>query len=97
MDQVLADGTPQVLWCHEVFYAQNRLYIAWRDAGMIIVDVTDRTNPQIISRLDYVPPFSGEGGGAAHSSVPVMIDKDELPTLLINTDELFGCPEGLAA
>jgi hypothetical protein len=89
------DGTPQQIWCHEVFYHQNRLYIAYRDAGMVILDVSDRAHPKQISRLDYVPPYSGQNFGAAHSSIPVLPKPDSVPKLVINTDELFGCPPGV--
>ena len=88
------DGTLQQIWCHEIFYDKDTLYVAWRDAGMIVVDVTDRANPVIISRLDYVPPFQGQGFGAAHSSVPVLVDPKAYPKLVINSDELFQCPGG---
>src|SRR6185437_11948539 len=88
------DGTPQMIWCHEIFYDKDKLYVAYRDAGMIVLDVHDRTHPVQVSRLDYVPPYSGQNFGAAHSSVPVLPTKDAVPKLVINTDELFGCPPG---
>ena len=88
------DGTRQVIWCHEIFYDKDKVYVAYRDAGMIVLDVSDRTNPRQISRYDYVPPYSGQNFGAAHSSVPVLQTPQSVPTLVINTDELFGCPPG---
>jgi hypothetical protein len=100
-DQLNPDGTPQVPYCHEVNYYQNRLYVAYRDAGMIVLDVTDRTNPTQISRLDYVPPFNGGSLGASHTYMPAGFMEWESvtgtvaqPTLAINTDENFGCPPG---
>jgi hypothetical protein len=93
-DQLNPDGTPQRIWCHEIHLHNDRLYIAWRDAGMVIVDVSDPSNPSIISRLDYVPPFNGGSLGAAHSSAPVIVDHDEHPTLVVHTDEIFDCPPG---
>lgn len=88
------DGTRQVIWCHEIFYDKDKIYVAYRDAGLIILDVTDRTNPKQISRYDYVPPYSGQGFGASHSAVPILPTPESIPTLVINTDELFGCPPG---
>jgi hypothetical protein len=88
------DGTLQQIWCHEIFYDKDTLYVAWRDAGMVVIDVSDRANPVIISRLDYVPPFQGQGFGAAHTSMPVIVDPKKYPTLVINSDELFQCPGG---
>ena len=95
-DQIKPDGTPQIIMCHEINLFNNRLYISWRDAGMVIVDVTDPANPSIISRLDYVPPFNGghSPGGAAHTSAPVIVATDQEPTLVIQTDEIFDCPPG---
>lgn len=93
-DQLNPNGTPQLIWCHEIHVHKGRLYIAWRDAGLVIVDVSDPRNPSVISRLDYVPPFNGGGLGAAHTSVPVIVDHDQHPTLLIHTDEIFDCPPG---
>ncbi len=63
------------------------------------MDVSDRSNPQIIGRYDYVPPFSGAtpGGfnlGAAHTSTPVIFDINEHPGIVVHTDEIFGCPPG---
>lgn len=69
-DQLNPDGTPQLPYCHEINYYQNRIYVAYRDAGMIVLDVTDRTNPVQISRYDYVPPYNGGGLGASHTYMP---------------------------
>jgi len=93
-DRLNPDGSEQLIWCHEVDVMGDRLYIAWRDAGMIIVDISDRTNPEIISRLDYVPPFNGGSLGAAHSAMPIMPMEGEEPSLLLLTDEIFDCPPG---
>jgi hypothetical protein len=96
LDNLKPDGTPQVIMCHEINLHNNRLYVAWRDAGMVVIDVTDRTNPQIISKLDYVPPYNGghSPGGAAHTSAPVVVASDQHPTLIVHTDEIFDCPPG---
>ena len=93
-DQRNPDGSQQKLWCHEINLHKGRLYIAWRDAGLVIVDVADPANPKIISRLDYVPPYNGGGLGAAHTSAPVIVDPDKHPTLVVHTDEIFDCPPG---
>lgn len=93
-DQLNPNGTPQKVWCHEITKFKNRLYIAWRDAGMVIVDVSNPFSPSIISRLDYVPPFNGGNLGAAHSDAPVIADPEQEPTLVVHTDEIFDCPPG---
>ena len=95
-DQLNPDGTAQHVMCHEINLHKNRLYVAWRDAGMVIVDVKDPYKPSVISRLDYVPPYNGgqSPGGAAHTSAPVIVDENEHPTLVVHTDEIFDCPPG---
>jgi hypothetical protein len=91
-DRVNRDGSPQRVWCHEITLHKNRLYIAWRDAGLVVVDVSDPSNPKIIGQLDYVPPFNGGALGAAHTSAPVIVDPNEHPDLVVHTDEIFSCP-----
>ncbi|MGN6188966.1 MAG: LVIVD repeat-containing protein [Conexibacter sp.] len=93
-DQQNPDGTPQVVWCHEIVVDGNYVYVSWRDAGMVIVDASDKANPKVVAQLDYVPPFNGGSLGAAHSSVPVPTQDGRRPTLLIQTDEIFQCPPG---
>ena len=99
-DQFNPNGTtPQIISCHEITIHKDRLYISYRDAGLVIVDVSDRSDPQIIGRLNYVPPYSGAtpGGfnlGAAHTSTPIIFDPEEHPDLVVHTDEIFGCPPG---
>src|SRR5215510_7743907 len=56
-DRLNPDGTNQIISCHEITYHKDRLYIAYRDAGLVVVDVTNRNDPKVIGRLDYVPPF----------------------------------------
>ena len=92
-DQLNPNGTPQRVVCHEPIVHGNLVYVSWRDAGMVIVDVSDPANPQIVSRLDYVPPFNGGTLGASHTSAPV-VTGSERPTLVVQTDEIFDCPPG---
>jgi len=93
-DRANPDGTAQRISCHEINIHKDRLYIAYKDAGLVVVDVTDRSNPKIIGRLDYVPPFNGGSLGSAHTSAPVVVDSNEHPSLVVHTDEKFTCPPG---
>jgi hypothetical protein len=86
------DGTGQSITCHEINVHRDRLYIAYRDAGLVVVDVTDRASPRIIGRLDYMPPFRAAGG--AHTSAPVVVDPEQEASLVVHTDEIFSCPPG---
>jgi hypothetical protein len=45
----------------------DRAYIGYIDAGMIILDIADMQQPEMISRLDYHPPFPG----FTHTVVPL--------------------------
>lgn len=60
---------------HHALLDGNRAYLGLDDAGMIVLDVTDMTNPRTISRLEW-------GGGATHTCMP-------LPSrsLVVVTDE----------
>jgi len=100
-DTVNPDGTKQMPYCHEVNYYQNHLYVAMRDAGVIQLDVTDRTNPKQLLRLDYVPPYNGGSLGATHTFTPFGFAEWESvkattpqPTLAVSSDENFSCPPG---
>ncbi|MFL5046774.1 MAG: LVIVD repeat-containing protein, partial [Xanthobacteraceae bacterium] len=88
------DGKPQIIQCHEIVYYNDRVYAAWRDAGMQIIDVTDRSKPKLLATYDYVPPFHGGNLGAAHTSAPVVVRRGEHPDLIVHTDEIFDCPPG---
>jgi LVIVD repeat len=100
-NQVNPDGTPQLPYCHEVNFYLGRLYMAYRDAGMMILDVTNPASPKQISDYDYVPPYNGGSLGASHTYMPAGFREWESvpattaqPTIAINTDENFGCPPG---
>jgi hypothetical protein len=94
MDRKNPNGTAQRVSCHDIVVHKDRVYIAYRDAGLVVLDVTDRRNPVQLARYDYVPPFNGDGFGAAHSPAPVIADPDEYPKLVVVTDEMFDCPPG---
>ncbi len=94
-DRLNPDGSPQKVWCHEITIHKNRLYVAWRDAGLVVVDVNDPSKPKILGQLDYVPPFNGGSLGAAHTAAPVIVDPNKYPDLVVLTDEFFDCPPGI--
>jgi hypothetical protein len=94
MDDLNPDGSAQLNWCHEVNKDGDRLYVAWRDAGFLILDVSDPSQPALVGRWDYVPPYNGGSLGAAHTAAPVPHPGSALPRLLVLTDEIFECPPG---
>ena len=63
---------------HHAIVRGDTAYAAWRDAGMVVLDVADRSQPKLIAHRDGVPPF----GGGTHNCLPLP-DRD----LLIVLDE----------
>ena len=56
----------------------DRAYVGYIDGGIIILDISDMSQPQMISRLDYHPPMPG----FTHTVLP-LFERE----LLIVTDE----------
>src|SRR6478752_2080742 len=52
---------------HHAIIDGDTAYAAWRDAGMVVIDVADRTRPKLISQRDGAPPF----GGGTHNCLPL--------------------------
>lgn len=63
---------------HHAIVHGDVAYAAWRDAGMVAIDVADRAKPKLIAHKDGSPPF----GGGTHNCLPLP-DRD----LLIVLDE----------
>lgn len=59
----------------------DRAYVGYIDGGMIILDISDKANPRMVSRLDYHPPMPG----FTHTVVP-LFDRD----LAVVADEASG-------
>ncbi|MCC7107537.1 MAG: hypothetical protein IT307_20565 [Chloroflexi bacterium] len=63
---------------HHAIARGNRLYLGYWDAGLVILDNSDRSKPTFLSNLKFTPEESGE----THSAVP-MPGRD----VLVLTDE----------
>ena len=63
---------------HHAIVHGDTAYAAWRDAGMVVIDVADRTRPKLVTHRNWSPPF----GGGTHNCLPLP-DRD----LLIVLDE----------
>ena len=61
---------------HHATVHGDRAYAAWRDAGMVVLDVADRSNPKLIVHKQWAPPF----GGGTHNCLPLP-DRDLLVVL----------------
>ena len=63
---------------HHAIVHGDIAYAAWRDAGMVVLDIADRAAPKLITHRNWAPPF----GGGTHNCLPLP-DRD----LLIVLDE----------
>ena len=63
---------------HHAIVADDFAYGSWRDGGLTILDVKDKTAPKLIAHRNWCPPF----GGGTHNAVPLH-DRD----LLVVADE----------
>jgi hypothetical protein len=61
---------------HHAIIHGDTAYAAWRDAGMVVLDVADRSKPKLIVHRDGSPPF----GGGTHNCLPLP-DRDLLVVL----------------
>jgi len=52
---------------HHPIVANGIAYCAWRDAGVILLDVADPGSPRFIGQRNLRPPF----GGATHTALPL--------------------------
>src|SRR5205807_337854 len=46
----------------------DRAYVGYLDAGVLILDISDRAHPRLVSRLDYHPPLPG----FTHTVLPLL-------------------------
>jgi hypothetical protein len=52
---------------HHPVVADGVAYCAWRDAGVILLDVADPNSPTLLGRRNLCPPF----GGGTHTALPL--------------------------
>ncbi len=61
---------------HHAIVSGDTAYGAWRDAGLVMIDVKDRNDPKLIVHRNWSPPF----GGGTHNCLPLP-DRDLLVVL----------------
>lgn len=62
----------EVPYVHAMTVRDDKCFIAGGTGGFLIVDVKDKANPTLISRLQLVPPLGGGKGGApVHTALPL--------------------------
>jgi len=52
---------------HHAIIHGDTAYAAWRDAGMVVLDIVDRAKPKLIVHRNWSPPF----GGGTHNCLPL--------------------------
>jgi hypothetical protein len=52
---------------HHAIIDGDTAYAAWRDAGMVVIDVADRARPTLLAHRNWSPPF----GGGTHNCLPL--------------------------
>ncbi|MGB8117125.1 MAG: hypothetical protein WA756_00420 [Pseudolabrys sp.] len=61
---------------HHAIIHGDTAYAAWRDAGMVVLNIADRARPKLIVHRNWSPPF----GGGTHNCLPLP-DRDLLVVL----------------
>ena len=61
---------------HHPIVHGDTAYCAWRDAGMVLLDIADRAKPKLIVHRNWSPPY----GGGTHNCLPLP-DRDLLVVL----------------
>ncbi|PWC19142.1 hypothetical protein DDT52_12640 [Brenneria roseae subsp. roseae] len=52
---------------HHAIISGDTAYGSWRDGGLTLLDVSDRSQPRLISHRNWSPPF----GGGTHTALPL--------------------------
>ena len=52
---------------HHAIIAGDTAWAAWRDAGLVVIDVKDRAWPELVVHRNWSPPF----GGGTHNCLPL--------------------------
>lgn len=93
-DRGLREGLPKI-WValHDVTTYKDRAYLAYRDQGVIILDISDIKKPSKISQIKWSPPEEGN----THSIGIVVPKHGGRPDVILATDEVTAatqCPFG---
>ena len=52
---------------HHALVEGDKAYACWRDGGLTILDIKDRTAPKLVTHRNWSPPY----GGGTHSALPL--------------------------
>ena len=84
-DGGLREGLPKI-WValHDITTYKDRAYLAYRDQGVIILDISDMRKPTKISQIKWSPPEEGN----THSIGIVVPAHGGRPDVILATDEI---------
>ena len=84
-DAGLRQGLPKI-WValHDITTYKDRAYLAYRDQGVIILDISDVRKPTMISQIKWSPPEEGN----THSIGIVVPSHGGRPDIIVAGDEL---------
>jgi len=85
-------GLPNIwVYAHDVTVYKDRAYVAYRDQGVVILDISDPRKPTMIGQIKWSPPEEGN----THSVGVVIPPHGGRPDILVVTDEVTRqCPWG---
>jgi hypothetical protein len=93
-DRGLREGLPKIwVMLHDITTYKDRAYLAYRDEGVVILDISDLRKPTKIGQIKWSPPEEGN----THSIGIVVPAHGGRPDLIIATDEIVRpeqCPFG---
>jgi hypothetical protein len=73
---------------HHAIVHGDTAYGAWRDAGLVMMDVSDRAAPKLITHRNWSPPF----GGGTHNCLPL---PDRQLMVVLDEAVLDHCEDGI--
>ena len=73
---------------HHAIVHGDTAYCAWRDAGLVMLDVADRAAPGLVTQRNWSPPF----GGGTHNCLPL---PDRQLMVVLDEAVLDKCEDGL--
>jgi hypothetical protein len=73
---------------HHAIVNGDTAYGAWRDAGLVMIDISDRAAPRLITHRNWSPPF----GGGTHNCLPL---PDRQLMVVLDEAVLDNCEDGI--
>jgi hypothetical protein len=73
---------------HHAIVNGDTAYGAWRDGGLVMMDVSDRSKPTLITHRNWCPPY----GGGTHNCLPL---PDRQLLVVLDEAVLDNCADGI--